>query len=142
MKPPDWTEIERECPGLSIASARFIGEGWNARAYLVNNELVFRVPKHAEHWDELEREISFLTFAGTKLPLLTPHYVHKMRHSRASPWGYAIYRYIPGEKFNPESLDKSQRLRAADAIAEFLRALHALKPEPSIDALLPRADEQ
>jgi hypothetical protein len=30
MNSPDWTQIERELPELSIVSARFIGEGWNA----------------------------------------------------------------------------------------------------------------
>jgi len=48
MNSPDWTQIERELPELSIVSARFIGEGWNARAFVVNEELVFRFPKRAE----------------------------------------------------------------------------------------------
>jgi hypothetical protein len=32
---PDWSRIEKENPGLSIKTTRFIGEGWNARAFVV-----------------------------------------------------------------------------------------------------------
>jgi hypothetical protein len=45
---PDWRKIELENPGLSIRSAAVLGEGWNSRAYLVNNDLVFRFPKRSE----------------------------------------------------------------------------------------------
>jgi hypothetical protein len=46
---PDWRKIEFENAGLVVRSADFLGEGWNSRAYLVNNELVFRFPKRAEN---------------------------------------------------------------------------------------------
>src|SRR5262249_31853501 len=52
MTEPDWRIIELENQGLYILSALFLGEGWNSRAYLVNNELVYRFPKRPEHWEE------------------------------------------------------------------------------------------
>jgi aminoglycoside phosphotransferase (APT) family kinase protein len=60
---PDWRKVEEENPGLSVRSACFIGEGWNARAYLVNDELVFRFPKRPEHWEELNREMPAILHA-------------------------------------------------------------------------------
>ena len=45
---PDWRKVEQENPGLRLRTVRFIGEGWNARAYLVNDELAFRCLKRAE----------------------------------------------------------------------------------------------
>jgi aminoglycoside 2''-phosphotransferase len=77
MKEPDWRKIEFEMSALSIRTARFLGEGWTSRAYLVNNELVFRFPKQAEDWLELEREIAFLSFASTSLSLAVPDYLRQ-----------------------------------------------------------------
>jgi hypothetical protein len=71
--------IEFENRGLSVVSTRFLGEGWNSRAYLVNDELVFRFPKRPEHWEELEREIAFLAFAADDLPLAVPRYAQAIR---------------------------------------------------------------
>jgi aminoglycoside 2''-phosphotransferase len=139
---PDWVRIEQENPGLHVTSTRFIGEGWNARAYLVNEELVFRFPKHAGHWDELDREISFLSFAADRLPLLTPRYLHRVPDSPASAHGYAAYRYIAGRALDPGVLTRKERDSAAERLAEFLKSLHGLRPDPAVAALLPREDEQ
>ena len=70
---PDWRKIEFENRGLSIQSVCFLGEGWNSRVYLANDELVFRFPKRTENWEELKREISFLAMAADNLPLAVPH---------------------------------------------------------------------
>lgn len=134
---PDWHQVEQENPGLSVRTARLIGEGWNARAWLVNDELVFRCPKRVEHWEELEREIAFLRFAGHKLPLPVPEYVQTARSS-AAPYGYAVYRYLQGEPMDLDSLHADERETVAAKLADFLRALHALKPT---DIFLPREDE-
>jgi aminoglycoside 2''-phosphotransferase len=139
---PDWVRIEQENPGLSVTSTRFIGDGWNARAYLVNEELVFRFPKHAGHWDELDREISFLASAADRLPLLTPRYLHRVPDSPASAHGYAAYRYIPGRALDPGVLTRKERDGAAERIALFLKSLHGLTPDPAVAGLLPREDEQ
>ena len=93
---PDWRQIELENPGLSVQSAAVLGEGWNSRVYLVNNDLVFRFPKRSEQWVELDREIKFLAFAADRLPLRLPRYVQVLRESTGATFGYAAYRYISG----------------------------------------------
>jgi aminoglycoside 2''-phosphotransferase len=90
MMEPDWRIIELENQGLSVQSAHFLGEGWNSRAYLVNNELVFRFPKRPEHWEELKREVKFLAFAADFLPLTVPRYTHVATDSPAAAYGYAV----------------------------------------------------
>jgi aminoglycoside 2''-phosphotransferase len=118
-----------------------IGEGWNACAYLVNNELVFRCPKHAGHWAEMEREIAFLAFARDKLPLPVPRYLRVAPHSSAAPHGYAIYNYLPGRTMDTGGLTRETRDAAAAVLASFLKSLHALEPGPDIAGMLPRDDE-
>lgn len=138
----DWRKIERENQGLAVRSARFLGEGWNSHAYLVNEELVFRFPKRPGHWEELEREIAFLAFAADKLPLATPRYAKVARDSPAAAWGYAAYRYLLGQAMNVNVLSPEKRDAAADSVASFLRALHGLQPSPEVASILPREDER
>lgn len=138
----DWGKIEIENRGLSVRSVCFLGEGWNCRAYLVNNELVFRFPKRPEHWEELEREITFLAFAADRLPLAVPEYVRVAPDSLSAAYGYAVYRYLRGSALDTNALTCGKRASAADEIAIFLRALHALQPSPDVGSLLPREDER
>ena len=137
---PDWRVVEAENPCLTIRSACFLGEGWNAFAYLVNDELVFRFPKRAEHWEELDREITFLSYAASKLPLPAPRYVQQLSHSAAAPYGYAVYGYLRGRAMDLDKLTPRKRTEAATALAGFLRALHDLQPRPELAARLPRED--
>jgi aminoglycoside 2''-phosphotransferase len=137
---PDWRQIENENRGLSVRSAHFMGEGWNSRAYLVNNDLVFRFPKRPEHWKELEREVTFLAFAADFLPLAVPRYSRMAPDSTASAYGYSVYRYLRGQAMNVNSLTREKLAEAAEAIAAFLRALHGLHPSSEVGALLPRED--
>jgi aminoglycoside 2''-phosphotransferase len=140
MVNPDWRQIESENRGLRVKSNRFLGEGWTFCAYLVNDTLVVRCPKRAEHWPELEREMKFLAFAGDGLPLAVPRYVHAAPDSLAAPHGYAVYHYIHGIALNVGSLDHKGRTEAADRLAGFLRTMHGLRPDGSLDELLPRDD--
>jgi aminoglycoside 2''-phosphotransferase len=135
---PDWQRIEQENSGLRIRTARLIGEGWNARAYLVNDELVFRCPKRSEHWEELNGEIAFLRFAAAKLPLPVPRYIQAAPHSSAAPHGYAVYRHLPGHPLATDKLSAANCDAVAASLAEFLRALHALPG--AVGITLPRED--
>ena len=137
---PDWPAIERESDGLSVRSVSLLGEGWCSRAYLVNDELVFRFPKRADHWPELNREIRFLTWAADKLPLPVPQYLAVAPESSAAPNGYGVYRYLPGRRLDIESLKSAAKSAAAERIAFFLRQLHSLRPPREIALQLPRED--
>lgn len=128
--------------GLAVRSAHFLGEGWNSRAYFVNNELVFRFPKRPEHWEEQRREVSFLAFAADQLPLAVPRYLHLSPESPAATYGYAVYRYLHGHALDANVLTRETRAAATEQIATFLRALHSLQPSPEVGSLLPREDER
>ncbi|MBI5095193.1 MAG: aminoglycoside phosphotransferase family protein [Candidatus Hydrogenedentes bacterium] len=137
---PNWRIIEQENRGLSIQSACALGEGWNSRAYLVNNALVFRFPKRPDQWGELRREIDFLDFAADLLPLSVPRYVGVNPESLAAACGYAMYRYLAGDLLDLRVMSQTERGKASDCIATFLRALHRLEPSPEIGDALPRED--
>lgn len=136
----DWQKIEIENQSLSVQSSTFIGEGWISRAYLVNSELVFKFPKRSTFWKGLEREIAFLSFASSHLPLAVPRYVKAAPNSLAAPCGYAVYEYIAGRAIDISTMTQERRTAAVDAIAAFLRALHQLQPSLDVASMLPKDD--
>jgi aminoglycoside 2''-phosphotransferase len=136
----DWRAIASEVSGLAIRSTEFIGEGWTAAAYRVDDEFVFKFPKRRAEWEELDREIAFLAYARRSLPLPTVEHLHQVRDSAGAPHGYAIYRFIPGCGVQPRTLSARGRTELAKALAEFLRALHGMNAAP-IQSMLPREDE-
>lgn len=137
---PDWPLIEREIAGLTVHTTTVLGEGWTSHAYLVNEDLVFRCPKRADDWSELNREVAFLRWAADKLPLPVPEYLHLAPQSHAAPNGYAVYRCIAGRQLDIEPLTSQGRDAAADRIAAFLRQLHLLRPDAPLAEQLPRSD--
>ncbi len=140
MMAPDWRQIEIENRGLSIESVRFLGEGWKSHAYLVNSELVFRFPKRLKQWEELKREISFLSFAVDYLPLAVPRYLNEAPDSSAAPFGYAVYPYLHGDPVDISVLSCKEKAEAAESIASFLNSLHNLQPDSELSELLLRKD--
>lgn len=138
---PDWNAIASEVPAVTIGSAIPIGEGWTSIAYRVNEELVFKFPKRPAEWEELDREIAFLAYARPHLRLPVVAHLHRIRNSTGAPNGYVVYRYLPGRAVEPENLSSHGRSVLAETLAEFLRALHDMKPGP-VASILSREDAQ
>lgn len=133
---PDWQAVEREA-AIAVRSAEFIGEGWIGAAYRVNDELVFKFPKRAGDWTELDREIVFLEYARDQLPLPAPHHLLQVRESVTAPFGYIVYKHIAGEALDVSQMSAAGSDAIARTLAEFLKTLHALKPG-RIAHILPR----
>lgn len=123
----DWRAIEREC-GIGVRSSKYLGEGWTATAYRVNDALVFRFPKRPEYWDEIDREIEFLDYARDHLPLPVPHHLLQIRESSCMPCGYSIYRYIVGDAVDASHMSTRARDDLSRTLGGFLAALHGLRP--------------
>jgi len=139
---PDWKKIESEVPGLSVDSAKLIGEGWTARAYRVNDELVFKFPKRATDWDELDREIAFLAYARPLLPSPVAEHLFQIRKSLGAPHGYGVYRNLPGEAVRVSELSDAARAGLAASLARFLRSLHGLRVGAEMESVLRTAEER
>jgi aminoglycoside 2''-phosphotransferase len=134
----DWRAIEREC-GIPIRTTERLGEGWTATAYRVDDKVVFRFPKRTEYWEEIDREIEFLAYAHTQLPLPVPHHLLQVRESSCTPCGYCIYQYIPGRPVDAAQMSASGRDGLARTLGGFLAALHDLRPR-SAELSLPHED--
>ena len=83
----DQLATHRGCSSrLKIQSIAFLGEGWTSQSYLVDGSLVFRFPKRAEVWRELEREVVFLAAAADTLSLKAGNRGIRARRWHCRPW--------------------------------------------------------
>jgi len=139
---PDWNKIKSEVPDLTPRSVILLGEGWTAKAYRVNDDLVFKFPKRSAEWEELDREITFLAYARPFLPVPVAEHLYQIRTSGGAPHGYAVYRNLPGDNLAVDDLSDSARAEVAKTLARFLHALHDMTESREIEPILRQEHER
>ncbi|MEM7132252.1 MAG: aminoglycoside phosphotransferase family protein [Chloroflexota bacterium] len=139
MNTHDWKLIEVENPELVITAVERLDEGWSCLGYLVNKTKVFKVPK-LDCWDELAVEIMFLDRLGEELPRAVPHPLLHQRDSKATPFGYAVYSYLPGIALDTDLVSTPKLQIILENMALFLRTLHNISPPPELIDLIYHED--
>jgi len=121
------TLLHSQFPSLSLTSLRYLGEGWDSAAYLVNDEWIFRFPKRQERQEWLESELSVLRLLGTQqLELSIPVPVYLGKPSQRFPCGFMGYRLIGGTQGDRVDLEWVDRNENARRLGVFLSALHSI----------------
>jgi aminoglycoside phosphotransferase (APT) family kinase protein len=118
--------IAEQFPGLAPARLEPLGAGWDNTAFLVNGTHVFRFPRRKIAATLIETEARILPAIAPRLPLPIPQPTLVGRADARYPWPFAGYSRIPGRPASAAALDESQRADAAEPIARFLAALHAI----------------
>ncbi|MDP6933878.1 MAG: phosphotransferase [Myxococcota bacterium] len=112
-------------PDLALDDLIYQGRGWDNDVWRCG-ALVFRFPHRPEGVTLIEREWRVLPHLVGRLPLDIPEPVGRGEVSEAYPSPFLAYRWIPGELPHRLSLAPEQRAAAAEPLAGFLRALHAI----------------
>lgn len=115
-------------PQLNIHSISKLGFGNDSEAVLVNNEIVFKIPKHQKASNNLSKEKQILDIMKDKITLPIPH----VQYYAILPNGFAIlgYNKINGKTLTKEAFDlftEKQKDNLAKQIAGFLGELHQVK---------------
>jgi aminoglycoside phosphotransferase (APT) family kinase protein len=118
--------IEGQFPDLAPARVELLGAGWDNSAFAVNGEWVFRFPRRAISVALLEAELRTLPAIAGRLPLPVPVPTRAGRPGPAFPWPFAGHRMLPGRTADRARLDAGARAGAAEPLARFLAALHAI----------------
>lgn len=116
--------IHQDFPRLVISSIKKLGEGDNNKAYLINEEYIFRFPKRERVKKQVRREIAVLSeiksFVNIQIPEL--EYI-------SPSINFIGYRMIKGENFSANlfhKLGKKDQQNAQKALADFLSSVHAI----------------
>lgn len=130
-------------PELRIERMRLNDEGQYNDILIVNDDLIFRFPRHDEGIEKLEKEIALLDRIRAALPLPIPAPTYRRFVPRAVGQVFAGYRMLPGEPLWRETVaaitDPAIMRRLTTQLAAFLRALHGV-PADHVAAVLPAAD--
>jgi len=118
--------IEAQFPELSITSIRYLHEGWDSAAFLVNEVWVFRFPKRRERQAWLESEVAVLGLLRRQpLGLSIPVPAYLGQPSSLYPCGFMGYRFIDGTQGDTVLLHRVEREESARRFGRFLSALHS-----------------
>ena len=129
--------IEAQFPQLMPLTLRLFAEGWDNRAFLVNDRFIFRFPRRNIAVDLLRTEMGVLGELFHHLPLAIPNPVFKGQPNEAFPWPFAGYEMLPGQSACKANLLMAERRRCAVPLARFLASLHGLAPSEALCRQLP-----
>ena len=135
--------IHAAYPQLRIEQLRLNDEGQYNDILIVNDDLIFRFPRHDEGIEKLEREIALLDRIRPLVPLPIPEPTYRRLTPRAVGQVFAGYRMLPGEPLWRETAtaitDPAVVRRLATQLATFLHALHGI-PTDQVADVLPTTD--
>lgn len=118
------TLLTRQCPALAVTQVQRLSEGWDNVTWLVNQQWLFRFPKHSNAARLLNHELKLLP-ALSRLPLDIPKPQWIGMPSEHYPYTFYGHAFLQGETLDRCVLSHHQRLDLAIPIAQFLKALHA-----------------
>ncbi len=124
-------------PQFAQASVRAIGSGWDNAAFLVEEHLVFRFPQRAIAAPLMKTELAALPLIAPHVPFPVPVPRYAGEPSEAYPWQFGGYEMLLGVTGCSRDLRDDDRRALAHDLGVFLKALHAIDPQPLLDAGLP-----
>ena len=129
------------CPGIKLQSATLVEhDGELNDILLVNDELVFRFPRHAGSIPDALREMELLPRLEPYLALPIPRPVYKSGSQAKPGQVFMGYRFLNGQPLTAsvlKGLPGPALQQMAGQLTQFLTALHHLEPE-SLGLDLPR----
>jgi len=124
--------IDRQFADLAPADVALLGAGWDNTAFTVNGVYVFRFPRRAFAVDFLIAESKVLPELARRAPLPIPVPAYLGKPGDGYPWPFIGYRKLPGRTACQANLSDLQRAAAAEPLARFLAAIHAVPIEDAI----------
>ena len=103
-----------------------VGEGWDNEVFLVDDEWIFRFPRHAEHAPWSEREIALMPAVSEALSHLAPRFEKIGRPSADFPYAFVGYRRIDGVPADAVEIRDLPAL--ARDLADAYTRMHAIDP--------------
>ena len=116
--------ITENFPQLPIETWEPLYEGWANRTFLVNQQIVFRFPKHQVAAQDLVREMRLLTELAPTVPLSIPQYLYHGHPTQHYPFVFGGYALIDGTPLNQCSPQVQSASWWQPPLGTFLTALH------------------
>ncbi len=114
-------------PDLADLPIRPVAGGWGNQLWRVGEDLAVRLPMTDDAPVLLAQEFRWLPELAERLPLPVPIPLRFSEPSDLFPKPWTVVTWVPGEPADGVEITDGQR--SAEALAEFLRALHQPAPQ-------------
>ena len=114
--------IREEFPDVTWTSHRYLRHGWDHTVLVLDEALVFRVPKARAYRDALANEARLLRHLRPRVDVGIPDYVYE-----SADGSFAGYPLLAGRELDVATfgrLSDTERERIAEQLATFLTAVH------------------
>lgn len=115
--------LHEQFPELKVEVVYACGEGWDNTTWKINEEWLFRFPKHSDAELLIKNEINVLP-AFSFLPVATPLPQWIGKPSDQFPLVFYGHRFLIGETADRYELNEHDRILLAKPLAVFLKTLH------------------
>ena len=119
--------IQNSFSQFDVKSISFVGEGMDSKAFIVNEEFIFRFPKLEEVVSQLKAEISLLPKLRPHVRLEIPNfeYVGRQQENGFPFVGYKKIHGVGLEKELMRKLDSDLQANLIKEIADFIQQVHS-----------------
>ncbi len=120
--------LQNQFPELiPIKKMHCIGEGWDNKAFLVNEKIIFRFPRRKIAVELIEREnIILKNLRALSIPIAIPNPNYIGHPTTAYPYPFHGYNLIPGISVCHAQLSEQERIASLPVLATFLKQLHSI----------------
>lgn len=132
-------EINQYYPDFAIDTIQFLGSGYDSEAYVVNEEYVFKFPRHEIAAKNLYKEAKVLLQIHDQLPIKVPEIKFVGPSDQPGQMLFVGYEKIGGEELTPDiiqTLDEETLDSLAKEVAGFFTVLHAIELDSELDELV------
>jgi aminoglycoside 2''-phosphotransferase len=131
--------VREQFPQLAVQSVEFLESGWSYDAYLVDQSLVFRFPRHAGVALKLDRQERILDFVGSAVGAYVgiPRAVLRGAPSARFPYSFTAHEFIPGA----QAWSVAVTPELADDVGRALARIHSIDVSAAAAIDVPEASE-
>jgi len=118
--------IEKQFSVLAPIKIKCIGEGWDNKVFLVNDQFIFRFPHREIAALLIERENAVLEHLQDRVNLKIPNPIYIGKPDDNYPYHFHGYQIINGKSGCHANLLATIRNKSITKLAEFLKRLHSI----------------
>ena len=118
--------LAKQFPELSPTKIKCIGEGWDNKVFLVNDQFVFRFPHREIAATLIKRENSVLGYLQELVNLKIPNPIYVGEPDDNYPYHFHGYQMINGQSVCHANLSATIRNKSITRLAGFLKRLHSI----------------
>lgn len=111
---------------MEIKSKKYINEGFNSKAYIINDEYILLEGVNKNSYDNYKKYSESLNKLVDVKSLQIPNIIELIAPNNEFPNGAMVYKMIKGHTFTKSYIDKVDKEQLAKKLADFMNELYEI----------------